>query len=457
MKFKRIKKLHFIGIGGTGMCGIAEVLHNLGYTITGSDLKQTEVTDYLSKLGMKINYDHIPENIQGADVVVYSSAVTRDNPELIKANELKIAAISRAEMLAELMRMKFSVAVAGTHGKTTTTSLVGHIFSNVGLDPTVIVGGRVLGVGTNAYVGKGDYIVIEADEFDRSLLRFYPTVAIITSIEPEHMECYEDFDDLKNCFVEFACRVPFYGSIIYCLDDPNLQQVRARFTRPSLSYGFSRHADLYATDLVPSIEGTEFTCRSNGNVLGKVFVPLLGKHNVLNALAALTAALDLEVPFEKAAEAIKTFPGVGRRLELAGQVDGIRVYDDYAHHPTEIKATLEGIRHSFQGKITAVFQPHLYSRTKNFINEFGTAFFDSDTLVVTEIYPAREKPIEGVTGKVVAEAAQRSGHKKVEFIANKDDIPSYLKANLKSGDIVVVFGAGDIYRQTPRIIDELSK
>ncbi len=457
MKFKRIKKLHFIGIGGTGMCGIAEVLHNQGYSITGSDLKQTEVTDYLSGLGMKISYKHQPENIQGTDVVVYSSAVTKDNPELVEARANKIAAISRAEMLAELMRMKFSVAVAGTHGKTTTTSLVGHVLSKVSFDPTVIVGGRVLGVGTNAYVGKGDYIVIEADEFDRSLLRFYPTVAIITSIEPEHMECYDDFDDLKNCFVEFANRVPFYGSIIYCLDDPNLQQIRTRFTRPSLSYGFSRHTDLYATDLKPAVEGTEFTCRSNGNVLGKAFVPLLGKHNVLNAMAAISAALDLEVPFEKAVEAVKSFPGVGRRLELAGQVDGIRVYDDYAHHPTEIKATLEGIRHSFQGRIAAVFQPHLYSRTSKFMDEFGSAFFDSDLLVVTDIYPAREKPIEGVTGKSVAEAAHRSGHKKVEFIANKNDIPPYLKSNLKSGDIVVVFGAGDIYRTTPNIVEELKK
>ena len=457
MKFKRIKNLHFVGIGGTGMCGIAEVLHNLGYTITGSDLKQTDVTDYLSKRGIEISYEHKSGNIGNADVVVYSSAVTKENPELIEATSRKIAAISRAEMLAELMRMKFSVAVAGTHGKTTTTSLVGHVLNKVGFDPTVIVGGRVLGVGTNAYVGKGDYIVIEADEFDRSLLRFYPTVSVITSIEPEHMECYADLDDLHNCFVEFANRVPFYGSIIYCLDDPGLQSVRARFTRPSLSYGFSRHADLFAADMKYSIEGTEFTCRSNGNVLGKAFVPLLGKHNVLNALATLLVALDLEVPFEKAAEALKSFPGVGRRLELAGQVDGIRVYDDYAHHPTEIKATLEGIRQSFQGRLAVVFQPHLYSRTKTFVNEFGSAFFDSDMLFVTKIYPAREKPIEGVTGQIIADAAHRSGHKKVEYIENRDEIPAMLKSQLKSGDIVVIFGAGDINRLTPKIVKELKK
>jgi len=457
MKFKRIKKLHFVGIGGTGMCGIAEVLFNLGYTISGSDLKKTEVTEFLHNQGISVSYKHEKANINGADVVVYSSAVTKDNPELIAAAAQKIPAISRAEMLAELMRMKFSIAVAGTHGKTTTTSLIGHVLNSVGLDPTVIVGGRVLGVGTNAYVGKGDYIVAEADEFDRSLLRFYPTVAVITSIEPEHMECYEDLDDLNNCFVEFASRVPFYGSIIYCLDDPGLQQVRPRFSRPSISYGFSRHADLYAVDVSYSVDGVRFTCRSNGDVLGEAKVPLLGKHNVLNSLAALAAAMDLEVPFDKAVAALATFPGVGRRLEMIGEGGGIRVYDDYAHHPTEIKATLEGIRNSFAGKIAVVFQPHLYSRTKTFLNEFGSSFFDSDILVVTDIFPAREKPIEGITGEVVAKAAVGSGHKQVKYIGNKKDIPAYLKSKLTSGDLVIVIGAGDIYRLSPGILKELKK
>jgi len=457
MKFKRIKQLHFVGIGGTGMCGIAEVLFNLGYKISGSDLKKTEVTEYLQNLGIDIKYKHDGENIQDADVVVYSSAVTRDNPELITAANKKIPAIARAEMLAELMRMKFSIAVAGTHGKTTTTSLIGHVLSSVGFDPTVIVGGRVLGVGTNAYVGKGEYMVVEADEFDRSLLRFYPTIAVITSIEPEHMECYEDLDDLNNCFVEFASRVPFYGSIVYCLDDPGLQQVRTRFKRPSISYGFSRHADLYATDIAYSVDGVRYTCRTNGNVLGEVKIPLLGKHNVLNSLAALAVAIDLEIPFDKAAASCATFIGVGRRLELAGQVNGIKVYDDYAHHPTEIKATLEGVRQSYEGRIAVVFQPHLYSRTKTFYKEFGASFFDSDLLIITRIFPAREKPIEGITGQLVAEAALKSGHKNVRFIENEDDIPGLLKAELKSGDLVVVIGAGNIYRLSPKIVKELAK
>jgi UDP-N-acetylmuramate--alanine ligase len=341
MKFKRIKKLHFVGIGGTGMCGIAEVLHNLGYELTGSDMKKTEVTECLEKLGVSIEYSHEEKNIGDADVVVYSSAVKQENPELVAAKAKKIPAIPRAEMLSELMKLKFSIAVAGTHGKTTTTSLIGHVLSAGGFDPTVIVGGRVLGVGTNAYVGKGDYLVAEADEFDRSLLRFYPTVAVITSVEAEHMECYKDLDDLYDCFVEFASRVPFFGSIIYCLDDPGLQQIRERFTRPSISYGFSRHADIHASDVNFVPGGSEYTFHNNGKELGKVKVPLFGNHNVLNSLAVLAVALDLEMPFEKAVAAIATFPGVGRRMELVGQVSGISVYDDFAHHPTEIKATLE--------------------------------------------------------------------------------------------------------------------
>ncbi|HHI03580.1 MAG TPA: UDP-N-acetylmuramate--L-alanine ligase, partial [candidate division Zixibacteria bacterium] len=322
---------------------------------------------------------------------------------------------------------------------------------------TVIVGGRVLGVGTNAYVGKGDYVVAEADEFDRSLLRFYPTVAVITSIEPEHMECYEDLDDLNNCFVEFSSRVPFYGSIIYCLDDPGLQKIRARFARPSISYGFSHHADLYATDISFTGKVTQFTCHSNGNIHGIVKVPLLGDHNVLNSLAAIAVALDLEVPFEQAVDALATFPGVSRRFEFVGQIDNVSVYDDFAHHPTEIKATLDGARKSYTGRIVVVFQPHLYSRTKAFYNEFGSSFFDSDLLVVTDIYPSREKPIEGVDGKLVADAARKSGHKHVEYIKDRQNIPAFLKDKLQQGDLVVVIGAGDINRLSPEILKELEK
>jgi len=457
MKFKRIKNLHFIGIGGTGMCGIAEVLFNLGYTISGSDLKETEVTDYLNKLGIDITYEHKEANVKGSDVIVYSSAVPKDNPEMIAANALKIPAIPRAEMLAELMRMKFSVAVAGTHGKTTTTSIVGHMLSKTGFDPTVIVGGRVLGVGTNAYVGKSDYMVVEADEFDRSLLQFYPTVAVITSIEPDHMECYRDLDDLYDCFVEFASRVPFYGSIIYCLDDPGLQQIRARFSRPSICYGFSRHADIYATDVSFDGKFTCFTCHSNGDELGRVKIPLIGEHNVLNALAALALASDLDIPFAAAAASLESFPGVGRRLEIIGHANNIIVIDDFAHHPTEVRTTLAGLRQSYDGRIVVVFQPHLYSRTQQFHKDFGAAFFDSDRLVITDIFPSREQPIEGVTGKLIADAAIQAGHKNVEYIADKTEIPGFLIENTSPDDIVIFVGAGDIYRLSRRFLEELRR
>jgi UDP-N-acetylmuramate--alanine ligase len=457
MKFKRVKKLHFVGIGGTGMCGIAEVLHNLGYALTGSDLKKTDVTEFLEKLGIAITYSHEGKNIGDADVVVYSSAIREDNPELIAARAKKIPAIPRAEMLSELMKMKFSVAVAGTHGKTTTTSLIGHILSAGGFDPTVIVGGRVLGVGVNAYVGKGEYLVAEADEFDRSLLRFYPTMAVITSIEAEHMECYRDLDDLYDCFVEFASRVPFYGSIIYCLDDPGLQQIRERFSRPSISYGFSRHADLHADDITYLPDGSEYVCHSNGKSLGKVKVPLFGKHNVLNSLAAIAAALDLEMPIDKIVSAIATFPGVSRRMEYVGESHGVKVFDDFAHHPTEIKATLEGVRQSFPNRLVVVFQPHLYSRTQAFQKEFGSVFFDSDLLVITDIFPSREQPIKGITGQLVADSAIKSGHKKVEYLPDRNKIPGFLKDKLKPGDLVVVIGAGDINRLSPLILKELGK
>jgi UDP-N-acetylmuramate--alanine ligase len=457
MKFKRIKKLHFVGVGGTGMCGIAEVLHNLGYGLTGSDLKKTEVTEFLEKLGIVIHYSHEAKNIGDADVVVYSSAVKQDNPELVAARAKKLPAIPRAEMLSELMKMKFSIAVAGTHGKTTTTSLFGHILSIAGFDPTVIVGGRVLGVGVNAYVGKGDYLVAEADEFDRSILRFYPTMAIITSIEAEHMECYRDMDDLYDCFVEFASRVPFFGSVIYCLDDPGLQHIRERFSRPSISYGFSRHADLYASDLTYLPDGVQYICHNNGKVLGKVKVPLFGKHSALNSLATIAAGLDLEIPFENITAAIATFSGVGRRMEFVGEQRGIRVYDDFAHHPTEIKTTLEGVRQSFQNRIVVVFQPHLYTRTQMFQKEFGSAFFDSDLLIVADVFPSREQPIEGVTGRLVADSVIKAGHKKVEYMPDKTKIPGYLKDKLSPGDIVIVIGAGDINRLSPMILQGIGK
>jgi UDP-N-acetylmuramate--alanine ligase len=455
MRFKRIKHLHFVGIGGTGMCGIAEVLHNSGYKITGSDLKKTETTEHLESLGIRIDYSHEASNMKGADVVVTSSAVGDDNPEVMAARAEKTPVIRRAEMLSELMRMKFSIAVAGTHGKTTTTSLIGHILRAGGFDPTVIVGGRVLGVGSNAYLGKGDYLVAEADEYDRSITKFFATIAVLTNIEAEHMECYADIDDLHNCFAQFANRVPFYGSAILCPDDPGIRAIESQITRPVITYGLSAEADFSARNISFSESGIKFTLVQKGVEDGIVVSPLFGYHNVRNILAGLAVAYDLETPVKKAIEAVKSFSGVGRRLELAGEVAGIRFYDDYGHHPTEISTTLQGLRNVFPGRIVAVFQPHLYSRTKRFYEDFGRAFFDADVLVVLDVFPSRERPINGVSGKMVADSARDQGHKNVRYVEDKNALPDFMTGHLKAGDRVILFGAGDINRLTQRIIEKL--
>jgi len=457
MKFKRIKKLHFVGIGGVGMCGIAEILHNSGYEITGSDLRATETTAHLENLGIKIYFSHNPENIGSSDVVVTSSAVTEDNPEVIEAHSRKIPVIKRAEMLSELMRMKLSIAVAGTHGKTTTSSLIGHLLTKGGLDPTVIVGGRVLEVGSNAYLGKSDYLVAEADEFDRSIARFSPTIAVITSLEPEHMECYVDYSDLEDCFVDFANRVPFFGSVILCIDDPGVARIEQYIKRPVLSYGISKDRNFGAHDIQFNESGATFSLYHNGNYHTKVFSPLYGNHNIRNLLAAITVAYDLEVPLETVIPEIESFSGVNRRMEFAGEAKGIQFYDDYGHHPTEIKTTIEGMKAVFEGRIVAVFQPHLYSRTRRFYNEFGKSFSDADKVVVLDIYPAREKPINGVSGEMIVSAARKFGHRDITFLKDKEELPLHMKRILKKGDRVVLFGAGDIFKFTPKIIEDLKE
>lgn len=457
MKFKRIKTLYLVGIGGTGMCGIAEVLHNSGYKVSGSDMKKTETTEYLESLGIKVNYSHEPSNVTGSDVIVISSAVGEDNREVMAARTEKIPVIRRAEMLAELMRMKFSIAIAGTHGKTTTTSIIGHILKVGGLDPTVIVGGRVLGVGANAYLGKGDYLVAEADEFDRSITKFFSTIAVITNIEAEHMECYRDIDDLYDCFVEFGNRVPFYGTVILCTDDPGVRIIEARITRPLIRYGFADHADFSAAAISFDESGLSFTLINKGREIGKVRSPLYGNHNVRNILAGLAVAHDLEIPMDIAIKAVGSFKGVGRRLELAGEIDGVRFYDDYGHHPTEIKATLQGMRSVFPGRLVAVFQPHLFTRTIRLYKDFGGAFFDADMLVVLDIFPSREKPIDGVSGRIVARSAKDQGHQNVDFIEDKETLPEFMKQNLQPGDRVILFGAGDIYKYTRKIIEKMKE
>ncbi len=446
-----------MGIGGVGMCGIAEVLHNSGYQISGSDLRKTDTTAHLEELGIDITYAHNAENVVDSDVVVISSAVGGDNPEVIEANKRKITVIRRAEMLAELMRMKISVAVAGTHGKTTTTSLIGHLLRAGGLDPTVIVGGRVLGVGSNAYLGKGDYLIAEADEFDRSISKFFPTIAVITSLEAEHMECYRDFEDLEDCFIQFGNRVPFFGSVILCIDEPGVKRIEPRITRPVITYGLDSGADFRAADIEYLSDYTVFMLYHKGVRVAKVKSPLQGKHNLKNLLAAIAVAYDFEVPLETALPAAESFTGISRRLELIGEVTGIRLYDDYAHHPTEIKATLEGMRSVFDGRLVAVFQPHLYSRTRSFYDDFGQAFFDADMFVALNVYPAREKPIDGISGKLVSDSAMGHGHKKVFYIDDKNDLPDFLAKHLNEGDRVIFFGAGDIYKYSRKTMELLNK
>ena len=453
MKFKRIKKLHFVGIGGVGMSGIAEILFNSGYEISGSDLRKNDASEFLKSIGIEINYGHSESNINGSDVVIISSAVGEANVEVKEARRQKITVISRAEMLAELMRMKISIAVAGTHGKTTTTSMIGHLLKEGSLDPTVIVGGRVIGVGSNSYLGKSDYLIAEADEFDRSITRFYPTISVITSLEPEHMECYEDFNDLENCFIEFANRVPFYGSAILCIDEEGVRNIESRITRPIITYGLSSDAQFRAANIDYFDGGIKFTLYHNQKRVTDVQTNVQGEHNLKNMLAAFAVAYDLEVPLESIVPAANTFHGVSRRMELAGEVNGIRFYDDYGHHPTEIQTTIKGLRTVFDGRIIAVFQPHLYSRTQRFYEDFGESFNDADKAVILDVFPAREKPIDGISGKLIVDVAVKSGHKGVEYIEDKEKLPNYLSSIVEPGDRVILFGAGDINRYTKKIIE----
>jgi UDP-N-acetylmuramate--alanine ligase len=457
VKFKKIKKLHFVGIGGTGMCGIAEILWNLGYIVTGSDMKSSESTERLEKLGIKIYLEHKKENVNDADVLVISSAVKDSNPEVIFAKENKVPVIRRAEMLGELMRMKYGIGVAGTHGKTTTTSMIGHILTEAGLDPTIIVGGRVKSLGSNAKLGQGEYLVAEADEFDRSFLRLTPTIAVVTTLEAEHLDYYKDLEEIKSVFTEFVNKVPFYGSVILCLDEATIQEIMPRIERPIVTYGLVPQADLVAHSIQFSESRSLFKVKHRDKDLGEISLLVPGIHNVKNSLAALCVGLELEIPFEKMKKALSEFKGVSRRFEIKGEIDGVMLADDYAHHPTEIKATLKAARDGYKKRIIAIFQPHLYSRTKDFYKEFGKSFFDSDLLIVTDIYPAREEPIPGITGELIVSKAKEFGHKEVFYIPRKEEIIPFLSKILKENDLVITMGAGDIYKIGENLISELKK
>ncbi|MBL7190109.1 UDP-N-acetylmuramate--L-alanine ligase [bacterium] len=446
MLFRKFRKIHFIGIGGIGMSGIAEILHNLGFEITGSDLQKTAVTDRLESLGIRIYQGHSGENLGEAEVAVYSSAVAGDNSEVACARQRGIPVIRRAEMLSELMRMKFGIAVAGTHGKTTTTSMIGTVLEHAGMDPTVIVGGLSPVTGSNARLGKSEFLVVEADEFDRSFLKLTSTIAVITTLELEHLDCYSDMDDLKRAFAEFANKTPFFGTVILCIDEPAVRDLLPLIDRPKLTYGFDSNADIRCGRIEISGMKSRFQIYNKDEELGWAELAVLGRHNIKNALAATAAALELDIPFTKIVEGLKKFTGVKRRFEIKGEIGGVMVVDDYAHHPTETAVTLEAVRNSFDRRIIAVFQPHLYSRTRDFHEDFGKSFKNSDILILAPIYPAREKPLPGVSTVLIAEAARKAGHPDVRYIENKDFIAKELAVLVKPGDIVITMGAGDIWK-----------
>ena len=458
--FSSIKKIHFVGIGGIGMSGIAEILLDQGFQISGSDRSLSEVTERLQNLGAAIFEGHSAENIQtDVDALVYSSAVTLDNPEVVEGIKRKIPVIRRAEMLAEVMRLKYGIGIAGTHGKTTTTSMISLVLMEGNLDPTVIVGGKLSGLGgTNARLGRGEFIVVEADEFDRSFLSITPTIAVLTTLETEHLDCYRDLEDIKGAFVQFATKVPFYGFVVLCLDEPALLDIMPQLSRKKiLTYGLNPQADVQAVDIRHKDNTSSFTLRKQSEDLGDITLAVPGKHNVQNGLAAIAVGLELELPFEKVKAGIEKFTGVYRRWELKGEIDGISLYDDYAHHPTECRATLAGVKAGWRRRVVCVFQPHLFSRTRDFYEEFGKSFLLSDVLVVTDVYPAREEPIQGITGELIVTAAKRFGHKEVYYVPDKNLVPAELKRIVRKGDIIITMGAGDIWKYGEQFLTDFKK
>ncbi len=457
--FSSIRKLHFVGIGGIGMSGIAEILLDQGFVVTGSDRAASETTDRMTSLGVHVYIGHQAANLEpDVDVVVYSSAVPPENPELVAAAQRKIPVIRRAEMLAEVMRLKYGIGIAGTHGKTTTTSMVSLVLMEGGIDPTVIVGGRLRGLaGSNARLGKGDFIVVEADEYDRSFLSITPTIAVLTTLETDHLDCYRDLEDIKSAFIQFAQKVPFYGFVILCLDEPALQDIMPKIKKKIITYGLNGQADLQAVDIVHRQNTTRCTVLRHGEELGEVTLHIPGKHNVANALAAMAVGLELGVSFVQAKAGVEKFTGVFRRWEVKAEIGGVTVVDDYAHHPTEIRATLSGAKAGWRRRVVCVFQPHLYSRTRDFYDEFGRSFFNADILVVTDVYPAREEPIQGVSGELIVNAAKEFGHKHAHYVPDKREVPAFLQSIRQPGDMVITMGAGDIWKYGEEFIGLLKR
>jgi UDP-N-acetylmuramate--alanine ligase len=471
--FAKIQRIHFVGIGGIGMSGIAEVLLNLGYKVSGSDLKNSAVTERLASLGAAIFEGHHADNIAGAEVVVTSSAIARDNPEVTEAHKQHIPVIQRAEMLAELMRLKYGIAIAGMHGKTTTTSMVAAVLAAGGLDPTVVVGGRVDAMGSNARLGKSQYLVAEADESDRSFLKLTPILSVVTNIDREHMDCYRNMRDVKKTFLEFMDRVPFYGMVVACNDDPLLRRLLTEVQRRTVTYGTRRGSD-FLIKIPTSGESqhphpvaqnatrvghplSRFHVRYRENNLGEFTLHVPGVHNVLNATAAIAVGVGLDINIEAIRSALDQFRGVDRRFQLRGRAVGVSVIDDYGHHPTEIKATLAAARECGFSRIHVVFQPHRYTRTRDLMEEFTTAFADADSLFVLDIYAASEKPIEGVTGEALAQRIKEKSGKSVQYVNSFADAVTSAVAAAQDGDMIMTLGAGSVSQLGPMILEKLKE
>ena len=451
--FFRPQHLHFTGIGGIGMSGIAEVLLNLGYQISGSDLKLSPITDRLSAMGARIYEGHDAANIAGARALVVSSAVDEQNPEVQEARRLQIPVIPRGELLAELMRLKYGIAVAGSHGKTTTTSMTATILNCAGLDPTVVVGGRVGTMGgSNARVGHSDFLLVESDESDGSFLKLAPIVAVVTNIDREHLDHYPSLDAIRDAFIEFVNKVPFYGAVIVCLDDPNVQSILPAIRRRTITYGTTAQADMEASDIGCGHFASDFRLRYRTTDLGRFHLHIPGSHNVLNAMAAVAVALELEVKPDTIREALASFSGVDRRFQVRGREDGVTVVDDYGHHPTEIRATLDGARQCGFRRIHVLFQPHRYTRVLHLMDDFARAFFACDNLFVLDIYAASEKPIEGVSAEALVERIRQFGHRGAHFAGSMAHGVEALLGVARDGDLVLTLGAGNVWQAGEQVL-----
>ena len=453
--FKKIKHIHFVGIGGIGMSGIAEVLLNLGYKVSGSDMKDSDTTARLKKLGGEIMIGHRAGNITSPHVVVISSAVKEDNVEVITAREKQVPVIPRAEMLAELMRLKYGVAIAGAHGKTTTTSMVATVLAAGGIDPTVVIGGKLNSIGTNAKLGQGEFLVAEADESDGSFLKLSPTIAVVTTIDAEHLDYYRDIDEIKAAFLTFINKVPFYGVSMLCLDQPHIQALIPQVRKRYQTYGMSTQADYQAREVSLKPLGSRFKVVHHDQDLGWFELAVPGVHNINNSLAAIGVARELEIDVETIRKALKEFSGVQRRFTIKGEVNGIIVVDDYGHHPTEVRATLAAAAAGMERRVVVVFQPHRYSRTQHLLEEFFTAFNQADKLIVMDIYAAGEKPIPGVSGQVLYEGIKKYGHKDVTFLPDKQTVADHMTGVLKKGDLMITLGAGDVWKIGEQVLEKL--